>query len=91
MSIWYEIRFSLLIPQKSENFGILSRFNLYTRNVNLLVTQFFEVDFADQTFYAARVYYWNHRCNRNSMNIFEITVKTAGLLTGNRTNRQSKS
>ena len=29
---------------------------------------------------------WNH-----SMNIFEITVKTAGLLIGKRANRQSES
>ena len=36
--IWYKIRFSLLIPQKSENFDILSRFNLHMRNINLLVT-----------------------------------------------------
>ena len=34
MSIWYKIRFSLLIPQKSENFDILSRFNLHMHNIN---------------------------------------------------------
>ena len=38
MSSWYKIRFSLLIPQKSENFDILSRFNLHMLNINLLVT-----------------------------------------------------
>ena len=33
MNIWYKIRFSLLIPQTSENFDILSRFNLHMHNV----------------------------------------------------------
>ena len=90
MSIWYKIRFRLLTPQKSENFDILSRFNLHIRSINLWY-HFVEVDFADQTFYAARVYYWNHRSNRSSMDIFKITVKTAGLLIGKRANLQSES
>ena len=41
--------------------------------------------------FLARVYYWNHRSNRNSMDSFEITVKTAGLLIGRRAHRQSES
>ena len=52
---------------------------------------FLEADFANQTFYVIRVYHWGDRSNRNSLNIFEITVNTAGLLIGQRVNRQSES
>ena len=52
---------------------------------------FFEVDFANQIFYVAKVCHWDHRSNRNSLNIFEITVKTAGLPIDERVNRRSES
>ena len=66
MKICHNIQFGLLIPEKSEIFRNADWLRM--RNVNFLKTLLCNV---------AKVDHSDHRSNWNSLNIFEITVKTA--------------